>query len=463
MRVTEQVIDYVENLSYQDLSSELIEITKYRILDTIGTMVAGSSTPGCEKLVEILQSWGGSNESTIAVYGSKVPVPLAALANCTMARAREMDDVHEKAGTHASAQIVPSALCIAEYAKFHHNRPVDGKKFIQSVVLGTDLVIRLRKAGREDGPEMGWVGETFTPLAVALMGAKMLDLPRATALNAMGIGYAQCAGNAQANVDGAFTVTLQQGLGAQAGTLALVLAEEGLTGAKDPLEGKYGFYELYLRGNFNPEALLEGLGKNFEGMNISTKFFPCCQGNHAAIEGVIQLAFEHSLNTDDIDHIVIRTNTFFSNILATPEKIHPASSYDAQFSLYYTVARALVSRELKIDDFSETKINEKTVLECAKKIRVEADTGKDTLKELVPPVDVEIVMKNKKRYMTTVNYVKGHPKNPGAASDYEKKFDECVEFSAKPLRKGATEKIKELIENLQNVEDVSLIMKELTH
>lgn len=463
MKVTDQIIDYVVKLSYQDFSNELIEVTKYRILDTLGTMVAGSSTPGCEKLVKILQSWGGRNESTIAVYGDKVPTPLAALANCTMARAREMDDVHEKAGTHASAQIVPSALCIAEYAKSRHNRPIDGKNFIQSVILGTDLVIRLRKAGREDGPEMGWVGETFTPLAVSLMGAKMLNLSKEKTLNAMGIGYAQCAGNAQANVDGAFTVTLQQGLGAQGGALALILAEEGLTGASEPLEGKYGFYELYLRGNFSPEVLLGGLGENFEGMNISTKFFPCCQGNHAAIEGATQLVGRHHLNTDDIEHIVIRTNSFFTSILATPEKIHPKSSYDAQFSLYYTVARALVSKELKIDDFSERRINEEAVLKCSNKIRVEADTSKDTLKDLVPPVDVEILMKNKQRYMTTVEHVKGHPKNPGMASDYEKKFDECVDFSAKPLRKEATEKVKEMVENLQDLEDVSLIMKELSH
>ena len=416
-----------------------------------------------QKLVRILQSWGGSNESTIAVYGDKVPAPLAALANCTMARAREMDDVHEKAGTHSSAQIVPSALCIAEYAKSRHNRPIDGKNFIKSVVLGTDLAIRLRKAGREDGPEIGWVGEAFTPLAVALMGSKMLNFPKAKALNAMGIGYAQCVGNAQANVDGAFTVTLQQGLGAQAGTLALILAKEGLTGAKEPLEGKYGFYELYLRGNLSSNVLLNGLGESFEGMNISTKFFSCCQGNHAAIEGAMQLVARHHLNTDDIDHIVIRTNSFFTNILATPEKIYPKSSYDAQFSLYYTVARALVSKELKIDDFSERRINEDAVLKCAKKIRVEADISKDTLEELVPPVDVEILMKNKQRYMTTVEYVKGHPKNPGVAADYAKKFDECIEFSAKPLRKEATEKVKEMIENLQNLEDVSLLMKELSH
>ncbi len=48
MKIADQIIDYAEKLSYQDLTNDLIEITKYRILDTLGIMVAGSSTLGCK-------------------------------------------------------------------------------------------------------------------------------------------------------------------------------------------------------------------------------------------------------------------------------------------------------------------------------------------------------------------------------------------------------------------------------
>ena len=461
MNVTDEILNYTQKISYEDLPQDVIKTTKYRILDTLGTMVAGSSTHGIQKLLKIIRNWGGRPESTLAVHGDRLPAPLAALANCTMARAREMDDVHEKAGTHASAQIIPSAFCIAEYAKAVHGNEIDGKQVIAAIAMGTDIVIRLRKAGREDGPEIGWLGETFTPLAVALMGAKMLSFSRSMTLNALGIGYAQCSCNAQANVDGAFTVSLQQGLGAKAGMIALALAEEGLTGAQDPIEGKYGLYSLYLRGNFSPDVIMNGLGEKFEGMNISTKFFPCCQGNHSAITGALELSSKYEIKIDDIDHIIIRTNTFFKNILASPDKMKPRTSYDAQFSLFYTVARSLLDGGLKIDDFTEEKITEKKVIDVANKIRVESDPGKDALKELVPPVDVDIVMKNNRKYSTKIAFVKGHPKNPGSHTDYINKFDECMKFSAKTLDDEAVKQVKQRIENLELLDDVTDIIQAL--
>jgi 2-methylcitrate dehydratase PrpD len=457
-----ELVSYSVRLKYDALPEEEIESVKKRVLDTLGAAIAGSSTDECKKLCKLIRTWGGREESHLIIYGDRVPAPMAALCNCTMARVRELDDVHEIAGTHVGASIIPSALAIAGYIQVSKNRPVDGKTFILSVILGSDLICRLRMAGREEGPEMGWVGETYAPIAVPAMGAKMLGFSETKTMNAMGIGYAQCSGNAQANVDGAFTVSLQQGLGAKAGVLALLLADEGLTGAKDFLEGKYGLYPLYLRGNFNHEILTNELGKRFEIANTTTKFYPCCQGNHAAIFGALKLTEEYGIKSKEIDEVRIHTNTFFANILGTPEKVRPMNVHDAQFSYFFTVALALVKGGVTLGDFTEEGIKDTEVLKVGERVRVFADPGKDRIKALIPPIDVEIIMKDKSRYRRTVECVKGHPNNPATLDDYIKKFDDCVRYSAKPLAKRQISEVKQMIEQLDKLDDVTLIINQLS-
>jgi 2-methylcitrate dehydratase PrpD len=457
-----KLLDYSLTLKYEDLPDEVVTIIKNRTKDTLGTAIAGSSTQGCRKLSQIVKSWGGQQESTVIVYGYKVPAHLAALCNATMARARELDDVHEVAGTHASASIIPAAFALAEYSKFRRGRPINGKELILAIVLGSDILCRLRMAGREEGPEMGWLGETYAPIAIAAMGSRIMKFPGSTAIDATGIAYAQCACNAQANADGAFTVSLQQGLGAQAGILALVLAEEGLTGAKNILQGQYGLYPLYLRGTFHPDILTADLGKRFEIANVTTKFYPCCQGCHAAILGALELAEEFRIELEQIDHVTIYTNTFFASILGTPDKAQPRTSYDAQFSYFFTVATALAKGSVTLDHFSEQGIRDADVLKMANQVRVVADPTKDALRSLIPPLDIEVVMRDKRRYSKTVEFVKGHPNNPASEADYWKKFDDCSHFAAQEISAENLVEIKGLINNLEKLHDVALIMDRLS-
>jgi len=456
------LIDYGLKLSYDMLPQHVVETVKGRVIDTLAAVIAGSSAQESRKLLNVITSWGGKEESTILVHGNRVPAPQAAFCNCTMARVWELDDVHEFAGTHASASIVPAAFALAEYSKVSKGKMIDGKTFIVAIALGADTNYRVRMAGREDGPEMGWVGEAYAPLAVAMMGTRMFGLSQTTTANALGIGYAQCAGNAQANVDGAFTVALQQGFGAKAGVLAVVLADEGLTGAKDILLGKYGLYPLYLRGNFHPDILTGGLGTQFEITNATTKFYPCCQGNHAAIYGAGQLAEEHAVNPDEIDEVTIRTNTFFATILGTPDKVRPQTIHDAQFSYYYTVASMLVKKRVGLEEFTEDAITDPRVLKVAERVKVFADEEKDKMRQLIPPMDVEIVMKDGTRYRKTVPFVKGHPNNRATWEDYMRKFDSCVRFSAKPLSQRAVDEVKQMIQGLDTMDDVTRIVSNLS-
>ena len=93
----------IVNIEYQDLPSEAVDYAKKSILDTIAVTVAGSTAEGCQAVVELVKGYGGKQESTIWVYGGRVPAALAGLAIGPMARARDLGDVHENGGGHVTA------------------------------------------------------------------------------------------------------------------------------------------------------------------------------------------------------------------------------------------------------------------------------------------------------------------------------------------------------------------------
>jgi 2-methylcitrate dehydratase PrpD len=281
-------------------------------------------------------------------------------------------------------------------------------------------------------------------------------------LNALGIAYAQSAGNMQAHVEGSLTVRLQQGFGAHAGVLSVILADRGFTGAHDVLEGEYGFYPLYMGGEFIPEEMIGDLGKRFEGSNVSLKPYPCCKMTHGAIYAISELSKTHSIKPADVEKISIRTNSTGYNLCGLGErKLIPENVADAQFSYYYTAAVASIKGKVSLDDFMEDAIRSPQVLALAERVKVSIDSEKDKLQEMIPPIDVEIETKGGHRFKKTVNHVKGHPKNPMSLEEVKEKFRDCSRLSAKPLNSESIVRICKMIDDLEKLEDVSKIMEEI--
>lgn len=461
MTLINDLVFHALKLRYEDLPESVIQAVKRSVLDTLAVTVAGSSADGVESLVSLIKGWGGTGESTILVYGGKVPAFTAALANSTMARARDLDDVHEPAAMHLSAAIVPSAFVISEYSRSIRNRLINGKDFIVAIALGSDFLCRLRLAGPGAGDEGGWSSETPAPLAVAMMGGKILGFDEEKICNSLGIAYAKCSGNIQAHTEGALTVRLQQGFGSMSGILAIILADKGLTGAKDILEGKYGYYSLYMRGNYNPEVLTKDIGKRFEISNVSTKPYPSCKYTHTAIFAALQLAQENRIKSDDIKKVTITTNSHGYTLCAGERKIAPQSVPDAQFSYYYTIAVALVNGKVFIEDFTKDAIKNDEVLSMARKIEVFTDPNKDNLESVLSPIDIKVETRDGNSYKKSVESVKGHPDNPMSFADLTKRLKDCAVFSARPLSKESINKVSQLVENLEEINDVTTILKYL--
>ncbi|MBI2831986.1 MAG: MmgE/PrpD family protein [Chloroflexi bacterium] len=461
MAVTEVLASHMLGFRYEDLPQQAIEVTKKTILDTLACAVAGSTAIVIEPLAELVKGWGGKQESTVLVYGGKVPAPAAALINCTMARALDFDDVHESGGGHINATMVPSALIIAEYSKTVKGRPISGKELIAALALGCDLFLRIRLAAGKTASATGWTSETYAPIAVAAMGGRMLGFDREKTLNAMGVAYCGCAGNVECIVEGTLGGRLQQGLAGKAGILSLNLTDIGFTGPANLLEGKYGLYQLYWGGDYTPERLVMELGTRFEGNDVSIKPYPSCKYTHGSIWGVLRLVAENGIKASDVEKVTISTSTRTYNIAGCGEnKISPTTIPDAQFSYYFTIASALIRGHVTVEDFTEKAINDPEVRALAKKVNVVIDEEKDKVSLTVSPTDIEIVTRGGKVYRKHVeaDMVKGHPKNPLSRDEVVRKFRDCAPFSARPFPAGNIDKISQMVWDLEKIDDVTALL-----
>lgn len=446
-------------VKYEDLPSNVVEVVKKALLDTLGCAVAGSPALGLPELVGLVKDWGGKPECSILVYGGKVPAPNAVLANCTMARAQDFDDVHEGRddkgmGGHVSATFIPTMLALAEYA----DRPVSGREFILAAALGSDLTIRLRAAVTA---KLGWLADTFAPFGVVAGGGRLLGFDEEKMLNGMGIAYSQCSCNRQATADGAMTIRLQQGLGGRAGVTALVLAQKGFTGAKNVLQGAYGLYPLYCRNEYDPAVVTDKLGKEFEIAYVSVKLYPCVKFAHGGIDGALALMRENRLKPELVEEVNVTVNAWAYEAIGGGEvKYRPRTIMDAQFSSAYTVATAILKGDVFIGDFTEKAIKDPKVLDFAKKIKVGVDPELEKLAGM-PPTTVEIKTRDGKRYSKRVECVKGHPKNPMSMAEMIKKFRKCLAFSARPLPEANIARVVEMAQGLEKVKDVREIVKQI--
>ncbi len=444
------------NTKYDDLSCDVVDATKKEILDLLGVALGGISQPGATHVCRLMEEWGGKEESSIIGSRLKVPAPNAAQANATMAHALDFDDVHEAAVMHPGIAAIPVALAVAEA-----EGNFIGKELITATALGVDMMCRLALATTpgKNPIDLGWhLTSLFGFVGSAATAARIMGLPEEKIVDAIGIGYHQCAGNGQCVKDGALTKRLGPGFAIKGGITAALLAKAGVTGSTNSFEGEWGLYQQYMDGDYSREILTADLGKRFEGANVAIKPYPCCRGVHPAIDAGLSLAIEDGIRSEDIKEIVLTVTDAHLSLLCTPEeaKKSPRSPVDAQFSIPWGVASAIVGKRVGLDDFTESAIKNKDVLEVTRKMRLEVD---NTLSKPGPdPTRVKITSTDGNVFEKVVQVPLGSLERPMSFDDCANKFRDC----AKSLDSGRVEKIIELVGQLEQLEDIREIIRLLT-
>ncbi len=443
-----RIVDHVTGTQFNDLPEAVVDDAKRFILDSLGVTIAGSSAPGCKEVVDLFKEWGGKPEATILLYGGKVPSPSAAMANSMMMHALDFDDTLDESALHAHVSVLPAAVAVAESVG-----RVSGKDLITAVTLGVDLVCRLGLATRRP---LSWIrSATCGFFGAAAAAGKVMGLNGEQMSNALGVAYSQVAGNAQCLIDGGLVKRMQPAFAARAGVLSAFLARGRITGARHFLEGQYGFFNLYEGGDYDPEKLLQDLGTRFEGTKLSIKPYPSCRMTHAAIDAALSIREEHGIEPYDIEEIVVHASKMVHDMVGSPFTIRDNPQVDAQFSIPYTVAAALIRGDVFLRDFEESSIRDPHVLSCAGGVKVVVDP------ELAERdiMTTHLVLKTKdKAYSKRIDKAKGNPLNPMSMDDCIEKFRKCVLSSQRPIPEEKVDEILDCLVELEGLKEIGTLM-----
>ena len=447
MEIETLLAQYASDTKYEDLPKGPIEVIRNVVLTVLGTTIAGATAQGCETLVNQTKEWGGKKEATILIHGGRVPAHNAALVNSVMARALDFCDAMSP-GIHIGSSSVPTALATAELVG-----GCSGKDFLTALVVGSEVAARLNFPGSTyDGFDPTGVCTIF---AVAVIAGKMLRLNSRQMLNALALAFNRCGGSFQSNIDGSLAVRLIQGFVSQAGIICAQLAQKGLDGPKNFLEGIYGYFHLYAKDKYNPEFVVSELGKRFEMTKVLFKKYPSCGGTLSSTDAILKIVRDKELTTEDVAQIDIKVVPYIYKLVGHPFKAGENPKVNAQFSIQYCVANALLRKGSKLEHFDEPCIRDPRIMELVGRIHVHPEPALEKRGHNTA-LEMRVTTRDGNVYEKSLDIAPGFPENPLTWDEHHERFQDCISYGRNLLPQENIEKIVLLVNSLEEVEDISL-------
>jgi len=457
MKIAQKIAKLTRELNYGSLDESVLDKTKYLLLDYLGVAIRGSQTDSSQ-LVQRFLSANHTPTQGIPVIGTKMraEAPFAALANGTASHSLELDDVVNAASLHPAVTIMPAALSAACLAK------CSGRELLEGIIAGYELTVKLGVALNPAAHYAQGFHPTGTcgTLGAALAAAKILKLDDDKIARAVGIAGSQAAGSMEFLADGSFTKRLHAGWAAHAGLIAALLAREGFTGPASIIEGDLGFLHAYSPLS-DSKKVLANWGDPYEIMKTSIKPHACCRYKQGSIDCILEIIRENRLTEDDIKKIKVSILKAGFALVAEPEdsKMNPESIVDAQFSMPFGAAVAIIHGRAFLDQYTQENIDSVKVMSLMR--RVVCVENPEIEKEFPRKwaAQVEIETQGGQSYRSNIEFPKGDPENPLS-------WDEIIEkFNSLALSVFSKEQCNDVVKRVRTIEketDINHLMKALT-
>ena len=268
MKIEPQLAEFVCALQARDVSAPAQRVLRHMLMAVCGTALAGAAEDGIAPLRALLRERGGAPQAGTFVFGDRLPAAAAARFNGTLCRALDYCDAMAP-GPHIGSSLLPAALAAAELAG-----GCSGAEFVAALAAGAELSARLNLSESQyDGFDPTGVLVVFGATAAA---ARVLRLTPAQTLHALALAFNRCGGSFQSNVDGTLAVRIVQGWVAETGVDCAQLAQRGVTGPPNFIDGHYGYAHLYGRGRFDAAAAVVDLGNTWQLQRVVFKKYPSC-------------------------------------------------------------------------------------------------------------------------------------------------------------------------------------------
>ena len=436
MNATKTLSQSVASSRYDDFDDSVVEAAKIAILDGVANMLAGSTQELASIVGRYVQDMSGSTQSSVVGWGFKTNAPSAAFANGVFGHCLDFE-IQGYPPTHGTSSCLPAALALGE------ERHTNGKAIIEAYVMGWEIQGRLRAASAAFSNPAYHPPGLVGPLGGAVAGAKVLGLDAWHIQMAMGIAASRT-GGLTANT-GTMVKSTHTGNAARMGAEAAILAAAGYTSSDSILEAPNGYSDALFDGNMDWEILTNGLGVSYRLVDpgFDIKRFPAQVHMQNPIEAVLNLLESHNLRADDVENLTVHTGgRGHSGSL-------PASGLDGKFSIEYCAAAALLDGKVGIETFTDDRRFSPDMEETLGKIQVEPGNQDSA------DVKVTALLKDGRSAEAECRGFRGSARNPMSR---EERMDKVIDCVGRVLTDQDADRLVSLIEDLENVADISEIM-----
>lgn len=294
-------------------------------MDALGAAIAGSQTPVAEIMRKTALMQYGGDQATILVTGERVSAAGAALANGFFGNALDIDDGYRLTKGHPGACALVPLLVAAEIVEIS-----SGKEFLTALVVAYELGIRagvIRHATYETYHSSG----SWGAIAGAAAAGRLLGLSEDQLYHAMGTAeYHAPIAPMMKGIDTPSMGKDSIGWGCMVAILSALLARDGFSGINP----------MFDEGT--DRSWVESLGKQWEILNLYFKPYAACRWGQPAVFGALKIVRERNVEPGQIECIHVRTFIAASRL----PHLHPRNTEEAQYSLAYPVAAALLDGEV---------------------------------------------------------------------------------------------------------------------
>ncbi|MGD8998285.1 MAG: MmgE/PrpD family protein [Anaerolineae bacterium] len=446
--ISEKIAKLSGDLRYADLPQKARAKAANLILDLLGSMIGSKGIESSRIAAELALELDGPEESTVVGYNRKVAAPHAAFANAIQGYAFDFTDDHNESNSHLSAATIPATLALGE------RLGASGKDVVEAVALGCEVVARLGSAFLGKTYYQGFhPTSTCGTFGATVAAAKLLNLDGQQTVHSLGIAGSQVGGLMAWNTSGSYTKRLQAGHPAMVGIISAMMAQKGFNGPPAIFEGEDGFLQAYsYNREYDTSWITDGLGETWAFANTSIKVYPCCRYSAGHLDASLDIANTYRPDPQKIERVLIRSSDYTIRLLARPRKMNPQNLVDAQFSMPWQAAIALIDGRIDVDTFTEENIHRPDVRNLMQKVEWVVDEEFERRYPEHYSCAVTVTMEDGTEYTSEVEDPKGDWRNPVTQQELERKF---VHLAAREIKdEGKIERIVDFVTGIHEVDDV---------
>lgn len=346
---------FLSRTRFDDLPPEVQRMAERCLLDLSGTAAAGLATPLSAIIRNhAVRAFGAGEGAPRArlLFDGRTASPLgAAMAGGMTIDSFDSHDGHVLTKGHAGVAILPALLALADAT----GTPISGPEFLAALVIGYEVAIRAGIAQHATCPDYHTSG-AWNSLGVVAVAARLWGLDAERTREALGIAeYHGPRSQMMRCIDFPTMVKDGSGWGAMCGLSAAYLAADGFTGAPALVVESEAV-----------EPLWADLGQRWRILELYFKPHPVCRWAQPSVEAALNLRRAHKVDPAAIEAIEIET--FHEAVRLDQHR--PATTEEAQYSLPFPVAAALVRGRLAPTDISGEALRDPAILAMSDKIRL---------------------------------------------------------------------------------------------